>query len=72
MFFCFFQDTENVAVRKKPGPKPKKLLPGYFPQRGRPPKDSIPLKKRLHSLTKYMLDFTVSIPTLIYNKSFLE
>jgi protein polybromo-1 len=51
-------DSE-VVVRKKPGPKPKNpQLIGNTPQRGRPPRDPIPLKKRLHALAKYMLDYT--------------
>ncbi|XP_072395863.1 protein polybromo-1 isoform X2 [Diabrotica undecimpunctata] len=51
--------TENEAVaRRKPGPKPRHLLFGYTPQRGRPPKDSTILKKKLHMLAKFMLDYT--------------
>ncbi|XP_064212434.1 protein polybromo-1 isoform X5 [Tribolium castaneum] len=51
-------DSE-VVVRKKPGPKPKNTQSsGSTPQRGRPPRDPIPLKKRLHALAKYMLDYT--------------
>ncbi|KAL1506167.1 hypothetical protein ABEB36_005579 [Hypothenemus hampei] len=44
--------------KKKTGPKPKNLSPMGTPMRGRPPKDVVPMKKRLHSLAKYMLDFT--------------
>ncbi|KAJ8965410.1 hypothetical protein NQ314_004162 [Rhamnusium bicolor] len=60
----FFQDGDNdvdlepVVIRKKPGPKPKNSIPGHTPTRGRPPKDSIPLKKRLHALAKYVFDYT--------------
>ncbi|CAG9839830.1 unnamed protein product [Diabrotica balteata] len=51
--------TENeIVARRKPGPKPKHLLFGYTPQRGRPPKDSTILKKKLHMLAKFMLDYT--------------
>ncbi|XP_018567021.1 protein polybromo-1 isoform X3 [Anoplophora glabripennis] len=60
-----FQDTDNdvdvepMSARRKPGPKPKNSTPGNTtPSRGRPPKDSIPLKKRLHALAKYLLDYT--------------
>ncbi|XP_074033562.1 protein polybromo isoform X4 [Leptinotarsa decemlineata] len=46
-------------VRRKPGPKPKNPTPGpHTPSRGRPPKDSMSLKKKLHTLAKYMLDYT--------------
>ncbi|CAH0559025.1 unnamed protein product [Brassicogethes aeneus] len=51
-------DIEIIPVRKKPGPKPKNPLNFNSPGRGRPPKDSIPLKKRLHTLAKYMLEYT--------------
>lgn len=36
------------------------------PLRGRPPKDFVPMKKRLHSLAKYMLDFTVRNITYLW------
>ncbi|KAG5885887.1 hypothetical protein JTB14_019148 [Gonioctena quinquepunctata] len=50
--------SEEV-VRRKPGPKPKNPTPGsQTPSRGRPSKDSMSLKKRLHTLAKYMLDYT--------------
>ncbi|XP_019875742.2 protein polybromo-1 isoform X3 [Aethina tumida] len=52
------EDKIIVPVRKKPGPKPKNSFNPNSPGRGRPPKDSIPLKKRLHALGKYMLEFT--------------
>ncbi|KAJ8985335.1 hypothetical protein NQ317_008366 [Molorchus minor] len=52
-------DIEPTPTKKKPGPKPKNPTSGHTPTRGRPPKDSIPLKKRLHALAKYMLDYTV-------------
>jgi protein polybromo-1 len=64
MYIFLLQDTDSevdseVVVRKKPGPKPKNpQLIGNTPQRGRPPRDPIPLKKRLHALAKYMLDYT--------------
>ncbi|KAF5301597.1 hypothetical protein FQR65_LT08902 [Abscondita terminalis] len=50
-------DGEEKVQRKKPGPKPKNSITGLPPARGRPPKDQIPLKKRLHSLAKFMLDY---------------
>uniref|UniRef100_A0A1Y1MVM8 Protein polybromo-1 n=1 Tax=Photinus pyralis TaxID=7054 RepID=A0A1Y1MVM8_PHOPY len=55
------QDTDSDAdnedkVRRKPGVK-SKLLMGISPGRGRPPKDSVPLKRRLHNLAKFMLDY---------------
>ncbi|XP_056638138.1 protein polybromo-1 isoform X1 [Diorhabda sublineata] len=51
--------TENTVIRRKPGPKPKNNPLGtYAPTRGRPPKDSTILKKRLHLIAKYMLDYT--------------
>lgn len=52
------QDAE-VVVRRKPGPKPKNPTSVGANPRGRPPKDAIPLKKRLHALAKYLLDYTV-------------
>ncbi|XP_076258471.1 protein polybromo isoform X4 [Rhynchophorus ferrugineus] len=48
----------DMPVKKKTGPKPKNVSPLGTPLRGRPPKDFVPLKKRLHALSKYMLDFT--------------
>ncbi|KAJ8910036.1 hypothetical protein NQ315_015241 [Exocentrus adspersus] len=51
-------DNELASSRKRSGPKSKNPTPGSTPTRGRPPKDSIPLKKRLHALAKYMLDYT--------------
>lgn len=53
------QDAE-VVVRRKPGPKPKNPTSVGSNTRGRPPKDVIPLKKRLHALAKYLLDYAVS------------
>ncbi|XP_031335236.1 protein polybromo-1 isoform X3 [Photinus pyralis] len=55
------KDTDSDAdnedkVRRKPGVK-SKLLMGISPGRGRPPKDSVPLKRRLHNLAKFMLDY---------------
>lgn len=57
------QDTDSemdaeVTPRRRPGPKPK--TPGSVgtPGRGRPPKEVVPLKKRLHALAKYLLDYT--------------
>nr|QYV43163.1 polybromo [Colaphellus bowringi] len=54
--------TENIGSdegRRKPGPKPKNPKPGgETPSRGRPSKDSVSLKKILHTLAKYMLDYT--------------
>ncbi|KAF5282989.1 hypothetical protein FQA39_LY04860 [Lamprigera yunnana] len=50
-------DGEEKISRKKPGPKPRNPLTGLSPVRGRPPKDPIPLKKRLHTLAKFMLDY---------------
>ncbi|CAH1167174.1 unnamed protein product [Phyllotreta striolata] len=47
--------TEKELIRRKPGPKPKYTSP--MP-RGRPPKDPALVKKRLHMLAKYMLDYT--------------
>lgn len=73
LYFIFhlhvFQDNESdidteIPVRKKPGPKPKNTQIVTAP-RGRPPKDGIPLKKRLHNLAKYLLDFTVCTITYI-------
>ncbi|KAL3278904.1 hypothetical protein HHI36_016424 [Cryptolaemus montrouzieri] len=57
------QDTDSEVegeekVRKKPGPKPKNPPLVVTPTRGRLPKDTIPLKKRLHALSKYLLDYT--------------
>ena len=72
MYIFTLQDTDSevdseVVVRKKPGPKPKNTqLSGNTPQRGRPPKDPIPLKKRLHALAKYMLDYAVRSPQYIF------
>ncbi|XP_066252584.1 protein polybromo-1 isoform X2 [Euwallacea similis] len=51
-------DPEDPDGKKKMGSKPKNLSPMGVPMRGRPPKDIVPMKKRLHSLAKYMLDFT--------------
>lgn len=52
---------DSGTGRKKPGPKPKNPLAQSTPGRGRPPKEVIPLKKRLHALAKYLLDYTVSV-----------
>lgn len=51
-------DAESTP-RRKPGAKSKNT-PGSVgtPGRGRPPKDLVPLKKRLHALAKYLLDYT--------------
>ncbi|ENN78044.1 hypothetical protein HUJ04_006145 [Dendroctonus ponderosae] len=49
---------EDSSARKKSGQKPKNLSPMGTPMRGRPPKDFVPMKKRLFTLAKYMLDFT--------------
>lgn len=53
-------DSEETAASKKSSNKPKHISPTGVPVRGRPPKDIMPMKKRLYALAKYMLDFTVS------------
>lgn len=58
---------EDSSARKKSGQKPKNLSPMGTPMRGRPPKDFVPMKKRLFTLAKYMLDFTVSFTRLSVN-----
>ncbi|XP_030752668.1 protein polybromo-1 isoform X2 [Sitophilus oryzae] len=48
----------DTPSKKKAGSKVKNVSPLGTPLRGRPPKDFVPLKRRLHALAKYMLDFT--------------
>ncbi|XP_022920699.1 protein polybromo-1 isoform X3 [Onthophagus taurus] len=51
-------DAEEHLIRRRPLLKPKTPM-GYSPGRvGRPPKDSIPLKRKLHAIAKYLLDYT--------------
>lgn len=46
-----------MTPRKRPGPKPKNPLGSTgTPGRGRP-KEIVPLKKRLHTIAKYLLDY---------------
>ncbi|XP_045461184.1 protein polybromo-1 isoform X2 [Harmonia axyridis] len=45
-------------TRRKPGPKPKNPPPVITPTRGRLPKDTLPLKKKLHAIAKHLLDFS--------------
>ncbi|XP_050303913.1 protein polybromo-1 isoform X2 [Anthonomus grandis grandis] len=51
-------NTNNDEHKKKVGTKPKNLSPMGLPMRGRPPKEIVPMKRRLYTLAKYMLDFT--------------
>lgn len=60
-----YQDTDSeqdseIIVRRRPGPKPKNPVGVTTPGRGRPAKEVIPLKRRLHALAKLLLDYTVS------------
>lgn len=49
-------------TRKRAGAKAKNTpVVINTPQRGRPVRDAVPLKKRLHALTKYMLDYSVNL-----------
>lgn len=49
-------------LRRRSGTKGKNTPPVVStPQRGRPARDAVPLKKRLHALAKYMLDFAVTL-----------
>ncbi|CAH1119196.1 unnamed protein product [Phaedon cochleariae] len=53
----FTENSNDTPAKRKPGPKPKNATPGQTPLRGRPPKDYVPLKQKLHNLAKYMLDY---------------
>ncbi|KAK9745833.1 BAH domain [Popillia japonica] len=51
-------EDSKILLKRKPGPKPKNTI-GCSPGRpGRPSKDTLPLKKRLHTFSKYLLDYT--------------
>ncbi|XP_025829015.1 protein polybromo-1 isoform X3 [Agrilus planipennis] len=59
-----FQDTDSELDneeknRKRPGARSKTPQTGSGTlTRGRPPKDPIPLKKKLHAIAKHLLDYT--------------
>ncbi|XP_060527189.1 protein polybromo-1 isoform X2 [Cylas formicarius] len=51
-------DADSDSPLKRKPCKLKNVSPMGTPLRGRPPKDFVPLKKRLFALCKYMLDYT--------------
>lgn len=52
-------DASEIVTRKRSGPRPKSAQgTAGTPGRGRPKEVVVPLKKRLHALAKYLLDYT--------------